>query len=89
MKPQEYINQLLKENDFLKVIQIRAKFQREYPKEFEEYMKNFANFDQQPWTLLCTSCVNWKNNKCVKKMKPAPQRKMSDKQEFFCSSWSK
>ena len=87
MKPQDYLDQLLSETNFLKVIQIRAKFCKEYPKDFEEYMKGFANLDKQPWASYCLTCKNWVNNKCIKNLKPLPLTKWSDRQEYFCSSW--
>jgi len=89
MKSQDYINQLLSEKDFSKVIRIRAKFRLEYPKEFEEYMKGLTNLDMQPWFSYCITCKNWVSNMCIKNLKPLPLRKMSDKQEYFCSSWEK
>lgn len=89
MKPQDYINNLLNEADFSKIIKIRINFQKEYPKEFEEYLSNFASLNQKPWSPLCTSCINWKNNSCVKKIRPIPMPKTGDKQEYYCSSWNK
>ena len=87
MKPQDYINQLLLETDFNEIIQIRTRFQQEYPKEFEQYMLDFANIDKKPWVSFCMTCQNWQNNRCIKNLKPLPLRKMSDKQEYFCSSY--
>ena len=89
MKPQDYIDQLLSEKDFSKIVQIRTRFKEEYPKEFEKYMEDFANIDKQPWISFCMTCHNWQNNRCIKNLKPLPLRKMSDKQEYFCSSWER
>lgn len=89
MKPQDYINNLLNETNFSKVIKIRINFQKEYPKEFEEYLKGFAELNRKPWVQQCMSCKNWENNKCIKNLKPMPVPRTNDRQEFFCSSWVK
>lgn len=89
MKPEDYIDKLLKENNFTEVIKIRSKFQKEYPEEFKEYLKKFAELNKNPWSPLCIGCINWQNNNCNKKLKPLPLPKASDKQEYYCSSWTK
>lgn len=89
MKPQDYINQLLKETDFSKIIEIRAKFQEEYPQEFTDYMINFAELNTRPWIRHCMTCKHWKDNRCVKNLKPIPVPRTTDRQEFHCSSWAK
>lgn len=87
MKPEDYINQLLLETDFSKIMQIRTKFRQDFPKDFEKYMNEFATTDKQPWESFCVTCKNWENNRCTKNLKPLPLRKRSDKQEYFCSEW--
>ena len=87
MKPKDFVDQLLNETNFTKVIQIRGEFRKRYPKDFDRYMQGFAKSDEQPWASYCLSCENWVNNKCIKNLKPLPLTKWSDKQEYFCSSW--
>jgi len=87
MKPEEYVLEINKKDDFNEKIKLRLEFKEKFPEEFDRYMKAIPNQKQRP--PLCYGCKHFvKGGDCELNLWPIGNVFM-DVINYTCPSFKK